>query len=242
MWTRSSPPSRRSVLPARPVGLEAPTYAFLMNSMLEEFLPPERVPKSIGSARLLLRQYRTSDAESLAELLAISYKDHLAPWSPPGMEREAERSGGRRAAREHILVALDKWEDGSDYRFFITLRETGELVGQMGLTQIIRGVSHSCFIGYWIGLPFVHRGYATEALVLAMEFAFDVLKLHRVSLWIATGNEVSLKIPARLGLRFEGTALRGLFLGSQWHDTHIFAMTSEEWNERKAELKSQFAP
>jgi [ribosomal protein S5]-alanine N-acetyltransferase len=210
--------------------------------MLEEFLPPERVPKSIGSARLLLRQYRTSDAESFAELLALSYKDHLAPWSPPGMEAEAAPTGGRRAAREHIFVALDKWEDGSDYRFFITLRESKEIVGQIGLTQIIRGVSQSCFIGYWIGLPYINRGYATEAVVLAMEFAFDVLKLHRISLWIATGNEVSLKIPARLGLRFEGTAIRGLFLGSQWHDTHIFAMTSEEWTERREALKAKFAP
>ncbi len=213
-----------------------------MDSFLEAFRIPDRVPKSIGSARLLLRQYRTSDAESLAELLAISYKDHLAPWSPPQMETEAEPSGGRRAAREHIFAALDKWEDGLDYRFFITLRGTGEIVGEIGLTQIVRGVSQSCFIGYWVGLPYVHRGYATEALVLAMEFAFDRLKLHRVSLWIATGNHVSLKIPARLGLRFEGTALRGLFLGSQWHDTHIFAMTSEEWSERRGELKSEFAP
>gem|GEM_PF-282477 len=211
-------------------------------SMLEEFLPPERVPKSIASARLLLRQYRTSDAESFAELLVLSYPNHLAPWSPPTMKAEAEPSGARRAAREHILVALDKWDEGSDYRFFITLRETGDIVGQIGLTQLVRGVSQSCFIGYWVGLPYLHRGYATEAVVLAMEFAFDVLKLHRVSLWIATGNEVSLKIPARLGLRFEGTALRGLFLGKQWHDTHIFAITLEEWNERKTELQSQFAP
>lgn len=210
--------------------------------MLEEFLPPERVPKSVGSARLVLRQYRTSDAESLAELLALSYNGHLAPWSPPSMEQEAEPSGGRRAAREHIFVALDKWEDGSDYRFVITLRETGEIVGQIGLTQIVLGVSHSCFIGYWIGLPYINRGYATEALVLAMEFAFDILKLHRISLWIATENEVSLKIPARLGLRFEGTALRGLFLGTKWHDTHIFAMTSEEWSERGEKLKSKFSP
>lgn len=210
--------------------------------MLEEFRSPERVPKSIGSARLLLRQYRSSDAESFAELLALSYQDHLAPWSPPSMEAEAAQSGGRRSAREHILVALDKWEDGSDYRFFITLRETKEIVGQIGLTQIVRGVSHSCFIGYWIGLPYINRGYATEAVVLAMEFAFDVLKLHRISIWIATGNEVSLKIPARLDLRFEGTAIRALFLGSQWHDTHIFAMTSEEWEVRKVELKRLFTP
>ncbi len=207
--------------------------------MLDAFRVPERVPKSIGSERLILRQYRTTDADALAELLAVSFKDHLEPWSPPGMMQEA---GERRAAREHILMALDKWDDGSDYRFFITRRETGEIVGQIGLTQIVRGVSHSCFIGYWIGLPYVRQAYATEALVLAMEFAFDVLKLHRITLWISPENEPSLKIPSKLGLRFEGTALRGLFLGDHWQDTHIYAVTSEEWIERKEEWRKKFAP
>lgn len=150
-------------------------------------------------------------------------------------------SGTRSEAREHILTAIDRWEDGTDYRFFITLRETGEILGQIGLTQIVRGVSHSCFIGYWIGLPHINLGYATEAVVLAMEFAFDILKLHRVSLWIGIGNGASLKIPEKLGLRFEGTAIRALFLGDGWKDTHIFAMTLEEWIERKQELKSKFA-
>ncbi len=208
---------------------------------LDAFGPPERVPKQIGSARIVLRQYRTQDADALAELLSVSYQTHLAPWSPPSMEQEAT-SGGLRAAREHLLIALDKWEDGSDYRFFITLRETGEIVGQIGITQIIRGVSQSSFIGYWIGLPYIRHGYATESVVLAMEFAFDILKLHRISLWISVDNEYSLRIARKLGLRFEGIAVRGLFLGDHWHDTQIFAITAEEWSERKAELKATFAP
>ena len=209
--------------------------------MLDAFRAPERVPKSISSQRLTLRQYRTYDADPLAELLALSFKDHLEPWSPPSMREEAE-SGGRKAAREHILAALDKWDDGSDYRFFITLRETGEIVGQIGLTQIVRGVSQSCFIGYWIGLPFIHRGYATEAVVLAMEFAFDMLKLHRISLWISVENRQSLRIPEKLGFRFEGTAERALFLGGHWQDTHVYALTSEEWNERGEDWQKKFAP
>ena|ERR1017187_463495 len=210
--------------------------------MLDAFRAPEHIPKSIGSSLLLIRQYRTSDAEALANLTALSYKDHLQPWSPPSIVNATTESGARREAREHILTALYKWEEGTDYRFFITLRETGEILGQIGLTQIVRGVSHSCFIGYWIGLPFINRGYATEAVVLAMEFAFDILNLHRVSLWIGVGNDSSLKIPAKLGLRFEGTALRALFLGDGWKDTHIFAMTVEEWIERKTELRTKFAP
>ncbi len=210
--------------------------------MLDDYRLPDRVPKQIASHRIVLRQYRTHDDDALAALLQISFESHLAPWSPPSLAIEASPIGGRRAAREQILAALDKWDDGSDYRFFITLRETGELIGQIGLTQIIRGVSQSCFIGYWIGLPFINRGFATEATVLSMEFAFEILKLHRVSLWISRDNAPSLRIAEKLGLRFEGTAVRGLFLGDHWHDTHIFAITAEEWMAQGEQLKLKFAP
>jgi ribosomal-protein-alanine N-acetyltransferase len=209
--------------------------------MLDAFKRPERIPPSIRSQRLTLRQYRMQDAEEYAQLFAESFEEHLQPWSPP-VTHELEGAVGRRAAREHILAAIEKWEDGTDYRFFITLNTTGEILGQIGLTQVIRGVSQSSFIGYWIGKKFINQGYATEAVVLAMEFSFDILKLHRASLWIAVENMASLEIPKKLGLRFEGTALRGLFLGGRWRDTHIYAITLEEWLERKDELKSKFAP
>src|SRR5205823_3881151 len=160
---------------------------------------------------------------------------HLEPWSPPVPDFALE-PGGRRGARTTILATLEKWEEGSDFRFFIVLRSTGQIIGQIGLTNIIRGVSQSCFIGYWIGRPYINQGFATEAVVLSMQFAFEILKLHRISLWIAVENNQSLRITEKLGLRFEGTALRSLFLGGRWQDTHIFAMTLEEWRERIEEL------
>jgi ribosomal-protein-alanine N-acetyltransferase len=207
--------------------------------MLDAFKRPDHIPKSIKSERLTLRQFRMQDADEFAQLFAESFEDHLEPWSPP-VAHDLEGSVGRRAAREHILAALEKWDDGTDYRFFITLNATGEIVGQIGLTQVIRGVSQSSFIGYWIGKKHINQGYATEAVVLAIEFSFEVLKLHRASLWIAIENRASLEIPKKLGLRFEGTALQALFLGGRWQDTHIYAITLEEWLVRKDELKSKW--
>src|SRR5438105_15963408 len=140
--------------------------------MLDAFRPPERIPKSIQSERLTLRQYRMQDADEYAQLFAESFDKHLEPWSPP-LTHELDGNVGRRAAREHILAAIEKWDDGTDYRFFITLNATGEILGQIGLTQVIRGVSQSSFIGYWIGKKYINQGYATEAVVLALEFSFE---------------------------------------------------------------------
>ena len=208
--------------------------------MLEAFKPPERISKSISSERVTLRQYRLQDADEYAVLFQSSFKGHLEPWSPPtGLD--GSDVSIRRATREHIIAALDKWDEGGDYRFFIILRSTNQIVGQLGITQVVRNVSQSSFIGYWIGKPFINQGLATEAVVLALEYAFECLKLHRVSLWISPENTPSLRIVAKLRLRHEGRALRALFLGGYWQDTDIFAITLEEWIERKGEMRREFA-
>jgi [ribosomal protein S5]-alanine N-acetyltransferase len=210
--------------------------------MLDFFRQPERIPSSIASKRLKLSQTRPADAEAFAELFSTSFHDHLEPWSPPtAPEAYGERS--RRHARDYIEVALDKWETGSDYRFFIRATDADNaIVGQVGLTNLVRGAFQSCFIGYWIGKQYINKGYATEAVVLALEFGFEHLHLHRASLWIGTSNVMSLRVVEKLGLRFEGTAERALYLGDKWQDTHVFAITVEEWEARKADLIARFAP
>jgi ribosomal-protein-alanine N-acetyltransferase len=208
--------------------------------MLDFFRPPDRIPTTIASRRITLRQFRSQDATEFAELFSGSFEGHLDAWSPP-TPPEAYGTKSQKMARDHIEVALDKWEQGSDYRFFIRSNIDNAIVGQIGLTNLVRGAFQSCFIGYWVGRSFINQGFATEAVVLVLEFAFEHLHLHRASLWIGTSNVMSLRVPQKLGLRFEGTAERALFLGGKWQDTHIFAITVEEWEVRKEELISTFA-
>jgi [ribosomal protein S5]-alanine N-acetyltransferase len=76
----------------------------------------------------------------------------------------------------------------------------------------------------------MNKGYITEAVKAIFTFAFESLRLHRLSFWIAVDNDASLRVAEKLGLRYEGTALRALHLGGRWQDTKIFAITSEEWD------------
>ena len=204
---------------------------------LEAFAVPNRVPTRVSSGRVSLRKYGLQDLDEFYTLHYTSYPGHLEPWSPI---KEESASESRKSARKHILAALDKWDEGSDYRFFVALDKTNQIVGQLGITTVIRGVSQSAHIGYWIGKQFLNQGYATEAVVLALQFAFDELHLHRVSLWISPDNKASLRVVEKLGFRLEGKAERALFLGGTWRDTSIFAITLEEWEMRKAELRGTF--
>lgn len=179
------------------------------------------------------------DLDEFHQLQLQSFEGHLEPYSPP-MPQDQTPAEARRATREHILLALERWEEDLDYRFGIVLRESGKMVGQIGITRVVRGVSQSAFVGYWVGRDHVNKGYATEATVLTMRYAFEYLNLHRLTLWIAPENASSLRIPAKLSLRFEGTALKALFLGGKWQDTHIYAITKEEWDVRREELIAGF--
>jgi ribosomal-protein-alanine N-acetyltransferase len=203
--------------------------------MLEEFKPLDPIPLRIESPRLLLRQFEIRDAEEFYRLEEQSMKLHLAPYNPlkPKPASDAE---GIRTMREMLRTTMERWDDGLDHRFAIILKSTGAIIGQIGITNIIRNVAQSAFIGYWIGKDYLNKGYATEALVLALHYAFEFARLHRISLWIVPNNAPSLRMAEKLQLRFEGTALKALHLGGKWQDTHIYAITSDEWNERKNEL------
>ena len=203
--------------------------------MLEEFKPIVPLPTRVESPRILLREFEIRDAEEFYLLERRSMQAHLAPFSPlkAAPLNDAE---GIRTMREMLRTTIERWEDGLDHRFAIVLQSSGAIIGQIAITNIIRNVAQSAFIGYWIGSEYLNKGYATEALVLALHFAFEFAKLHRISLWIAPENVPSLRMVEKLQLRDEGVAQRALHLGGKWMDTKIFAITIEEWNERKNEL------
>jgi ribosomal-protein-alanine N-acetyltransferase len=216
--------------------------------MLEEFERVEPLPNRVESARLLLRQVRLMDAREIAELHTDAYAKHMRPWSPQPVPHE-NLTEAIAEFESFALLALERWEEDLDYRFAIVLKHTpsnspsrGEeesknpIIGLVGLTNIIRGVSRSGFIGYWIGADHLNKGYATEATVLAMQFAFEVLRLHRLNVWIALDNAPSLRIAEKLGLRYEGTVIKALYLGGEWKDTKSFGITVDEWRERREEL------
>ncbi len=206
---------------------------------LEAFIPAYPIPKRIETKRLVLRAFDLKDAEEYYDLEQEGLNLHMAQFLP-GTPNLGLRGEGIHEMREKIRTTNDRWEDDLEYRFLIRERGKETIIGQIGITSIIRNVAQSAFIGYWIGHQWLGQGYATEATAALLGFAFEQVKLHRISIWIAPENTASLRVVEKLDLRFEGTALRALYQGGQWTDTHIFAITSEEWQEHKKDELQKF--
>lgn len=103
----------------------------------------------------------------------------------------------------------------------------------VNLNNIIRGAFQNAFLGYWIGAMHTRRGYATEGVRLALRYAFTDLRLHRVEANIKLDNVASLALARRIGFREEGRSPRYVHINGEWADHVRFAMTIEDWQERR---------
>lgn len=172
--------------------------------------------------RVFLRYPTRADRD---EFLAVrrDNRGFLEPWEgtpPDGTDPFGPKSFDR-------LLKTARTAD--NHRFLICHGQTGELIGQISLGNIVRGSFQSCYTGYWLTEAHNGRGLMTEALNLALGFAFRDLGLHRVEANIIPTNRPSLALAKRCGLRYEGTAKRYLRINGRWRDHEHWAATVEEW-------------
>ena len=69
-----------------------------------------------------------------------------------------------------------------------------------------------------------------------LRYAFDELHLHRIEAAIVPRNAPSRRVADKLGLRDEGVARRLLQIRGVYEDHVRYAITAEEWAERRDEL------
>jgi [ribosomal protein S5]-alanine N-acetyltransferase len=117
-------------------------------------------------------------------------------------------------------------------------RDDDALLGAVNLSEIVRGVFQSGYLGYYIGAPYQGQGYMTEALGLMLRLAFGGLRLHRIEANIQPGNTASLALVRRAGFRREGCSARYLKVGGRWRDHERWALVLEDWNIQRRRHRS----
>lgn len=106
-------------------------------------------------------------------------------------------------------------------------KKLGTMIGSVAVTDIVRGAALKGTLGYWIGAPYARQGLMTEATRLVCDFAFNVLKLHRLEASCMPANEPSLNLLRRLGFEQEGTAKAALRINGRWEDHATFALIGD---------------
>lgn len=102
--------------------------------------------------------------------------------------------------REWLDRQLSRYREYGFGLWAVVLKETGEVIGQCGLTMQPWKNDEVLEIGYLFQRQFWHNGYATEAAAACKKYAFEVLKADEVCSIIRDTNLPSQRVAERNGM------------------------------------------
>ncbi|HEX3794446.1 MAG TPA: GNAT family protein [Acidimicrobiales bacterium] len=193
-------------------------------------------PLELRGQRVLLRSLTEHDFDEWHEV-----RTRCAPWLlrwEPRPKGAPVPSEDRPSFAARCGIRERERHLGSGYGFGIFVGE--RFAGEVTLSSIQRGPFQSAFIGYWIDEALAGRGLVPESVVVTLRFAFEAISLHRVEISIIPRNQASRRVVEKLGIRMEGIAERFLEIDGVWEDHARYAITSEEWAVREAELVTEW--
>lgn len=189
-------------------------------SLLERISPESLRPvadPALTTARLILRTPRPEDAETVAALI--------------NDRRIAENTA--RLPHPYTLADAQAFiasaQTSEELSLFVTLHD-GTLVGGCGLGRLRGDVPD---IGYWYGVPYWGRGYASEAAQALVDHAFADLGHELLHAGARVSNPASRRVLEKCGFEWTGVVLqRSRALGSSV-PCDRFRLTRERWASRK---------
>jgi ribosomal-protein-alanine N-acetyltransferase len=187
-------------------------------------------PLVLRGRRVVLRPLVADDFDGWREV-RIRCADWLIKWEPARIDGYPDPVEDRRAFAARCGARERERQLGSGYGFGVFV--DGDFAGEMNLSGIQRGPFQNGFVGYWIDEARAGQGYTPEAAAVLIRFAFEDVGLHRIQVSIIPRNTASRRVATKLHLREEGIAERFLEIDGVWEDHVCYAVTAEEWGDRR---------
>lgn len=187
--------------------------------------------------RVVLRALQPQDFFQWQEVRRRN-ADWLLKWEPARIPGQPDVVEDREAFNVRCSARQRERQLGTGYGFGVFV--DGDFAGEINVSSVQRGPFQSAYIGYWIDEKQAGNGYIAEGLVAVARFCFEELNLHRLQIAIIPRNTPSRRVVEKLQLREEGTALRYLEINGIWEDHVRYAITIEEWFDRREELLKEW--
>lgn len=176
--------------------------------------------KTILTSRLILRRFRSEDADAAYRNWCSSDQvTRFLTW-PTHLNVNVTRS------------VIDDWvtsyQDPRSYQWAIELQELCEPIGSISVVNVDDDVD-AIEIGYCLGQPWWHRGIMTEALAAVTNYFFDEVGANRVCAKHDADNPRSGAVMKACGLTYEGTLRQAHRNNQGIVDTCVYSILRTEW-------------
>ncbi len=177
----------------------------------------------LSNGVLTLRELRSSDAESLLELLTneeVSRFISPPPTTVDGFEKFIAWAQRERAAGCYICFAVVP--EGMDTA--------------IGIFQVrqLDPMFTTAEWGFAIGRAFWGSGVFTTAARMVIEFSFEKVGIHRLEARAVVANGRGNGALAKLGAFKEAILRRSFLRGGRHHDQALWSIVREDWRRAKA--------
>jgi ribosomal-protein-serine acetyltransferase len=175
-----------------------------------------------------MRLFEMKDADELFEIVDRN-REYLREWLPWVDFTESADNLRSFIQRVQNQFAANQGPQA-------VLRMDGQIVGGVGCHPIDWPNRH-CSIGYWLAESHQGRGLMTQACASMLDYLFDDLGLHRITIQCGAGNHKSCAIPQRLGFVREGLLRQAEWVNDRWVDLVVWGMLEQDW--RRADRQSR---
>jgi len=167
-------------------------------TMMDPLLQP--LPTTLETERLLIRVPQAGDGLALHAAVCESLPElrqflSALPWVANPSTPESAEARSRTSAANFLLR--------THQYFHLFEKSTGQLLGGAGLLRTVWETPKT-EVGYWIRSSAAGRGYAREAVLALVDYAFTQMQVVRVELIADEANLASRRVAERCLFELEG--------------------------------------
>jgi RimJ/RimL family protein N-acetyltransferase len=176
----------------------------------------------LAGSRVTLRELQPEDATSL--LAMVSTEEVARFISPPPTTVEG--------FERFIAWAKREREAGNYVCFAVVPAGTSAAVGLFQLRALEPGFTTAEW-GFALGSAFWGSGVFLESARLVVDFAVDVIHVHRLEARASVVNGRGNGALRKLGAVQEGVLRRSFFRGGVYHDQLLWSVLADDWRAQR---------
>lgn len=178
----------------------------------------------VETARLRLRPLAATDVEALWPYVSDPEFPKLMSWAA---------HTDRKETAEFLARQAEGLANGTDLAWAI--EHEGVVVGCVGfhgITWQLRAWRlDRAELGYWLAPALWGKGLMTEGARGAIQFGFDTLRLHKVTVGCLLENDASRKVINKLGFRHVGKQVDDVWREGRWWSHLRYELTMADWSD-----------
>jgi len=172
----------------------------------------------LETERLILRLLTSNDLENIYEYGSDDRVSEYVSWN-------THRSlSDTRAFLDHIL---EQYGNKEAIFWGLELKENNKLVGTINFVSL--NTKHKVGeIGYILSRQYWAKGIMTEAVKEVIKFGFNEMELIRIQAKCFVENIGSEQVMKKVGMTYEGTIRKGMFVKGKHHDLKMYSILVDE--------------